>query len=157
MGSGLEGEVAAVKCVGMRFYGLQYHSEEAVVMGVECLDLWEETGNFYVSGLSLHLFPSSHVGILQLTVTARVSIENALCRAQLYVGKVTDGYKSNGGQIVANVPVTPKMMATSFGAFLLSSEAFQQTLFKGFMFSVAYVIGYNLVLRNEEITTATNL
>ncbi|GJS41164.1 3-phosphoinositide-dependent protein kinase 2 isoform X1 [Tanacetum coccineum] len=33
------------------------------------------------------------------------SRENARCRAQLYVGKVTDGYKSSGGQIVANVPV----------------------------------------------------
>ncbi|GJZ95707.1 hypothetical protein Tco_0668041, partial [Tanacetum coccineum] len=32
------------------------------------------------------------------------SRENARSRAQLYVGKVTDGYKSNGGQIVANVP-----------------------------------------------------
>ncbi|GJY86531.1 hypothetical protein Tco_0500557 [Tanacetum coccineum] len=35
--------------------------------------------------------------------------ENVWCRAQLYVGKVTDGYKSNGGQMnkfATNVGVT---------------------------------------------------
>nr|GEW95461.1 3-phosphoinositide-dependent protein kinase 2-like isoform X2 [Tanacetum cinerariifolium] len=104
---GRKGELLCfILAVGLQWFSFvfgadSYYSKQIAPSRTFCV--YEEVSSF--------LHPMSGLGILQITVTTRVFLWRK-CVVQgsaVYVGKVTNGYKSNGGQMnkfATNVSVT---------------------------------------------------